>query len=73
MFLQRPVGEDIPEIEMMEGRERAETKRTKGQQLGYAVKRLRLKTKNLHGKNIIPLHHKKNSNRLKYLYRKYGM
>jgi len=50
-----------------------EDKKQKGQQLGYAVRRLRLKTKKLHGKNVIPLHVKKNSNRLRYLYRKYGM
>ena len=50
-----------------------EDKKNKGQQIGYAVRRLRLKTKKLHGKNVIPLHIKKNASRLKYLYRKYGM
>lgn len=62
-----------PDTDMLEGRERAETRRNNGQQIGYAVRRLRLKTKKLHGKNVIPLHIKKNASRLTYLYRKYGM
>ena len=53
--------------------EDTDAKRKMGQQVGYAVRRLRLKVKKLHGQNVIPLHNKKNVNRLKYLYRKYGM
>ncbi len=62
-----------PEIDVLDGKEKVEEKRNKGQQIGYAIRRLRLKTKKLHGQNIIPLNNKQNINRLKYLYRKYGM
>lgn len=53
--------------------ETTEEKRTRGQQMGYAVRRLRLRVKKLHGRNVIPLHDKRNASRLKYLYRRYGM
>ena len=51
----------------------ADERRARGQQIGYAIRHLRLKIKKLHGRNVIPLHDKRNVSRLKYLYRRYGM
>lgn len=73
--------DDAPEYvhfkDLLEGiypdMESPDEKRNNGQQIGYAVRRLRLKTKKLHGRNVIPLHHKRNASRLKYLYMKYRM